>query len=307
MGCFSKGDGFDEYLKMRIRELCRTLLPHPTGVESRIRSLRGIQAVLFDVYGTLVISGVGEIGTTVATGNAAALSAALGATGLSPRPEEAAERGVEILFKSIEQAHAAGRREGIEYPEVDIYGIWRAVFAQLARNGLVTGEVGEYALRKLAVEYELRVNPVWPMPGLDEVLEFLRGRGARLGIVSNAQFFTPLIFEALLGRGVEDLGFSEELCCWSYEVLEAKPSKRLFETVLTALAARDSVVPGEVLYVGNDMRNDIVPAAETGCRTALFAGDEWSLRLREGEDGVGGVEPDVVLTDLRQLKDVLGQ
>jgi len=49
---------------------------------------------------------------------------------------------------------------------------------------------------RLAVEYECRVNPVWPMPAALETIETLRARGFRLGIVSNAQFYTPLIIEA---------------------------------------------------------------------------------------------------------------
>jgi len=307
MRSFDEGVGSDEYLIMRIRELCRPMAPRPTGVESRLCSLEGIRAVLFDVYGTLVISGAGEIGSAMATGSVDALSAALAATGLSSRPGEAAEQGTALLFDAIEQAHEARRREGIAYPEVDICRIWSVVLAELGRNGLASGEASAEDVRRLAVEYEFRANPVWPMPGLDEALEFLRGCGVRLGIVSNAQFFTPLMLEALLGRGVAGSGFVEGLCCWSYKVLEAKPSKRLFEIVLAMLAEKYGVVPGEVLYVGNDMRNDIRPAAATGCRTALFAGDERSLRLREGEEGTGRFEPDVVLTDLRQLKDVLGQ
>jgi len=238
MRSFDEGVGSDEYLIARIRELCRPMAPRPTGVESRLCSLEGIRAVLFDVYGTLVISGAGEIGSAMATGSVDALSAALAATGLSSRPGEAAEQGTALLFGAIEQAHEARRREGIVYPEVDICRIWSVVLAELGRNGLASGEASAEDVRRLAVEYEFRANPVWrPMPGLDEALEFLRGCGVRLGIVSNAQFFTPLMLEALLGRGVAGSGFVEGLCCWSYKVLEAKPSKRLFEIVLATLAA----------------------------------------------------------------------
>jgi putative hydrolase of the HAD superfamily len=57
----------------------------------------------------------------------------------------------------------------------------------------------------------------------------------------------------------------------------------------------------EVLYVGNDMLNDIMPANSVGFRTALFAGDARSLRLREDEPSVRGSTPDLVVTDLLDL------
>ena len=45
--------------------------------------------------------------------------------------------------------------------------------------------------------------------------------------------------------------------------------------------------------------------AGTGMRTALFAGDARSLRMRETDPRVNGVDPDIVLTDLDQLIDCL--
>ena len=82
---------------------------------------------------------------------------------------------------------------------------------------------------------------------------------------------------------------------------EAKPSERLVQTALGRLEEREGIKPSEVLYVGNDMLNDILPADRAGCRTALSAGDGRSFRLREGEPRVAGINPDLVVTDLLQL------
>ena len=53
--------------------------------------------------------------------------------------------------------------------------------------------------------------------------------------------------------------------------------------------------------VGNDVRNDLLGARAAGLRTALFAGDARSLRLRRDDPRSAAVCPDLVLTHLSQL------
>ena len=74
----------------------------------------------------------------------------------------------------------------------------------------------------LALEYECLVNPVWPMPNIEQCLEQLRGRGLRLGIVSNAQAMTRELFPALVGKTLGELGFEEKLQFFSYLYGESK-------------------------------------------------------------------------------------
>jgi putative hydrolase of the HAD superfamily len=137
------------------------------------------------------------------------------------------------------------------------------------------------------------------MPGLAATLQALRDRPLLLGIVSNAQFFTPLLFEAFLGCSAADLGFHRALCRWSYREGHAKPGARLFELLATGLEHLD-LTRGEVLVVGNDMRNDIQPAAACGFQTALFGGDGRSLRLRSL------APPAPLLGSLAELPGLLG-
>ena len=64
-------------------------------------------------------------------------------------------------------------------------------------------------------------------------------------------------------------------------------------TRLASRLDRYDVQAPEVLYVGNDILNDILkniwPAATVGWETALFAGDKRSLRLRTDDQRVMGV------------------
>jgi putative hydrolase of the HAD superfamily len=290
-------------LVARIVDLTSPLEPLPTDTAPLLPRLEGIRAVLFDVYGTLVVSASGDSGVDMAEDDRDAFCSALAAVGLHPAAMGEVS-GADLMTAAIRADHARRRAEGVDYPEVDILAIWGQVAAGLPPGTLSGGGLSAERLRRLAVEYECRSNPVWPMPGLSEVLDELRGRGLALGIVSNAQFYTPLMLRAFLHRDLPELGFDPQLCAWSYRALEAKPSTRLYRQVLAGLQRR-GVTAEEALYVGNDMLKDIWPASVCGLRTALFAGDRRSLRLREDDPRCLGVAPDLVLTDLRQLGEVL--
>jgi putative hydrolase of the HAD superfamily len=160
-------------------------------------------------------------------------------------------------------------------------------------------------IEALAIEYECRVNPTWPMPDLLPMLAALRQRGIKLGIISNAQFFTPLLFEALTDRTLAQLGFDEALCVYSFDRLEAKPSTALYERAAARLRERENIQPAQTLYLGNDMLNDITPARQVGFRTALFAGDKRSLRLRSDDLRIAGIRPDRTITALASLPPLL--
>ena len=286
----------------RIRALSHPMNPLPTGVRPKTPKLGPLRAVLFDVYGTLFISGSGDISLANPSHNVTALAEALAESGfLTKNPQEAARIGARLFVEEIERVHAARRAEGIAFPEVDVRRIWRAALMRLQKKSPIRGELADARIERLAVEYECRVNPVWPMPGALDALEALRGAGILLGIVSNAQFFTPLLFEAFWEKPPVDLGFDLDLCFWSWETLEAKPGDALFGKKAAEKLVARGIAPGETLYVGNDMRNDVLPAARAGFRTALFAGDKRSLRLREDDADCADIAPDAVVTEWGQV------
>jgi putative hydrolase of the HAD superfamily len=185
----------------------------------------------------------------------------------------------------------------VAYPEVDALAIWRETFDRLGAAAAVQEKA---ALRRFSLEYELRANPIWPMPHCRETLAAIRDAGLPLGIVSNAQFYTPISLAAVLDASLSELGFQEELCFYSFEHGQAKPGTFLYELAAQAFDRR-GIAPAEILYVGNDLLKDAWPASQVGFRTALFAGDARSLRKREGDERVRDFQADVVVTDLSQL------
>ncbi len=289
-------------LRARIKALCRPLKLGPSVIPPRIGPLAGVRAVLFDIYGTVFLNGRAEREPLALELDAAYMGAALAGAGFRLPNSQAARQAVLLFREAIAAEHAAGRARGIERPEVDIVAIWRAVAAELVRAGLADGPADEWTLKRLAIEYECRANPVWPAPGARDALRYGKSSGRLLGLISNAQFYTAIQIAVLFGGELDELGFDPSLCIWSYQHKMAKPTPGLLRMALDDLAARGIAAP-QVVVIGNDPLNDIRPARRQGCRTILCAIDPGACRA--DLPGFDPAEPDAIMTDWAQLPAIL--
>lgn len=244
--------------------------------------------MIFDTYGTLLISGAGGIGTSRQVGERTLqrLKPLLLRHNIERSPQELMAAKAHV----IQKMHAIGRQHGIPHPEVDILQVWNEVL----------GWTDIDQLKSFALEVELIVNPVYPMPGAKTLTAALKAQGVPMGIISNAQFYTETLLNWFFKGGLVCHGFDRRLLFYSWREGQAKPSTIMFDRAKAALEGK-GIPTGSVLYVGNDMRNDVWPAASVGFNTALFAGDRRSLRKREGDVQCGHLRPDLVITDLHQL------
>lgn len=265
----------------------RPLAPVPTGISPVLAKIKPVSAILFDVYGTLLISSAGEISVDRESASGGGdINRLLQHYGIEHTPDSL----VHALKHAIARAHADLRQQGIDCPEVDIVRIWQRV--------LGTREppmIGEFAL-----EYELTVNPVYPMPGMRALLSACKAGQIVMGLISNAQFYTIPVLEQFLGASLMDWGFNRRLLFFSWLEQYAKPSPVMFERAKAVLGEMN-IPAASVIYVGNDMRNDMMPAASVGFKTALFAGDRRSLRQRKTDACCLALTPNLIVTDLRQL------
>lgn len=281
----------------RIYSLSSKLTPIATGVTPELHSMKGIKACIFDLYGTLFISGSGDISLANGTDREQSLRMVLKKHGITPTKEFLWD-----YFQSlIRQSQEAEKAKGTDFPEVDIREIWERFLAGMGVTGCLYSHI-----ESIAIDYECMANPVWAMPSLSETLKYLRNKGMLLGIVSNAQFFTPHLFEAFTGKTEQEHGFSKELCIYSYELRTGKPSPKIYQPLVNNLKAK-GIAPEETIFVGNDMRNDIWPAQTCGLKGVLFAGDKRSLRLRKEDTRSESNPPDAVITDLNQLIHLVGE
>ena len=253
------------YAKL-ISEYTRPLSPLPTSMRPAGRLEDPIRCILFDIYGTLFISASGDLSITSKTSpEAGKLQRLVQKYNILKTPRNLTKE----LFRAIKNEHRQLREDGIDYPEIKIDRIWKQI--------LESDDLG--CVRRFALEFELIVNPVFPMPNLAKILTACREQNLKMGLISNAQFFTPLLFESFLHAKPKDLGFDSQLIFLSYQFGRAKPSLFPFEKAATVLKRMD-LRTVDCLYVGNDMLNDIYPAKQLGFQTALFAGDARSLRMR---------------------------
>ncbi|MFJ9771258.1 HAD family hydrolase [Kitasatospora sp. NPDC101157] len=92
----------------------------------------------------------------------------------------------------------------------------------------------------------------------------LRADGLWLAIAGNQTTRAGGILRELFTRDVDLIGTSDD---WG----ASKPDPAFFERVAEATPA----APGEILYVGDRLDNDVLPAARAGMRTALIRRGPW--------------------------------
>lgn len=283
-----------------IRINSKELLPLPTNKTQYSNSSVKIDSIIFDIYGTLLISASGDIGTLKGMRKSDIFLNSLKYSGIDICSEEAGVICKNIFYNEIDKSHISSHQHKVEYPEVVITEIWKRTLTELLEKKLINTKLTSDIVLQTATYFECYTNPVWPMPELVKVLNILNKKTV-LGIVSNAQFYTPLLFKALTDYSLQDLGFDPLLIQYSYFTKEAKPSISMFNNIISNLKSNYNIEPSNTLYVGNDMLNDIYSANKAGLKTALFAGDKRSLRLRENEPRVKGIKPDFLVTSLMQI------
>ncbi len=276
--------------------------PENAGFCPNLKTVEKGKAVIFDIYGTLLISSSGDI--QEATFSEDNMLQALDAGKFSTSDPSLASFLLEQLREKIAARQKELQADGHHHPEVDIFEVWQTMVEEARQKKLLQTTVEE-SLTDTIMVFELLSNPVYPMPGMKEIIQELHERNIPLGIVSNAQFYTPVIMNWFLTgelTGKQHIEyFDPEISVFSYQELRAKPDTALFEKIIPVLENKYNLAPGEVFFVGNDMLKDISTAKKTGFRTVLFAGDDRSLRLYEGDERVRRLFPDFILNDLHQI------
>jgi 2-haloalkanoic acid dehalogenase type II len=144
------------------------------------------------------------------------------------------------------------------------YYLHRDLFADTLRGmGRNVGvELGDaHVERWFAIQHALRARDFRLRPGVIETLRELRARGVHLGIVSNIDEDD---LHHLIDRGQLRDHFDSLLS--SEAASSCKPDARIFALALE----RAGCAPGEALFVGDSLPQDIAGANRAGLRSVLL-------------------------------------
>jgi putative hydrolase of the HAD superfamily len=223
-------------------------------------------------------------------------------------PQHVLYEMLESFKKAVKNFHKAECSEDKPYPEVDILKIWETIIIENRnRNRLILD--GLLCIKCFTFVFEVLSNRIYPMPGMKEVINHFANKTMPLGIISNAQFYTPVILNFFMHGTISEeeqvCPFDADLTVFSYKHQRSKPDTYLFELLKKQCRHKYGIYADEILFIGNDMFRDIYPAHLAGFKTALFAGDMKSLRLRQDKPELKKITPDYIITDLHQLLKII--
>lgn len=212
-----------------------------------------IQAVIFDVYATLL-----RVGPPPQ--DADAQWTALSQECFQSPPSLSRLKFSVACNQAIARRHKAAHARGIPFPEV----LWPGVVAEVLPlfKRLPAAAQADFIYRQMQLGRTIALQE-----GAAAVLSLLRDQGRSLGIASNSQAYTLReLGEALDGVGLGMNLFARDLCLWSFEQGFSKPDPHIFQTLTARLEARGVMAP-EILMVGDRLDNDVLPARRHGWQT----------------------------------------
>jgi FMN phosphatase YigB (HAD superfamily) len=277
-----------------------------------------IRAVTWNIYGTLLAISGGEI--YFEHPQKFVMDVALDKTiqefkmwgSMSRKPGQPAEY-LGKIYGNVLAEHKMASVAGEKLPEIASDRIWEAIVKKLLQKEYkfdagFFGSLNELS-RKLAYFFHASLQGTEGYPGLAEALAHVAESGIQQGLLADAQCFTLVQLQRALTRQAKpatlNVLIDPALHALSFEQKTRKPSKRLFRHIITLLAAR-GIGAEKVLHVGSRIAQDVVPAKKLGMRTALFAGDRSSLQATPVQLKDPASRPDVLLTRLDQIAEVVG-
>jgi putative hydrolase of the HAD superfamily len=249
------------------------------------------KVIFWDVYSTLVMARRGDLDSLLK--REAELRMAFDRT-IRNFSLRATPAKLQELFLHGIHAEREGRiADGVAHPEVRVDDIWFKLLEKFQSDEPATMSFA----REVALFFERQANPKELQFRAFDVLTTLKKRGMRHGIISNAQFYTPIELSELLGdasrgaiRTYESL-FDARLVFFSFELGVAKPDLTAFRRAVEILT-KENIMPDDCAFVGNSLTNDIAPAQHVGFRTILFAPEPVPEST---------IKPDLVIHNLGQL------
>lgn len=231
---------------------------------------------------------------------------------MSRKPGQPWEYMLQQYTKLIDDRRMTGTRRKGDIPEIDSAAIWQKIVERLQKNEYqydvdAMGDAAELGA-KIAYFFHASMQGVRASAHAAETLLQLKNAGIRTGLLGDGQVFTvPQIFRALKKQlPMESPGqvLSSECIAISTQVGVRLPSPSLFEHARDLFSSL-GFEPQQVLHVSHRHLGDLTEARKVGFRTALYAADKQTCVVDKASLRDPDLRPDRLITDLRQLRDLL--
>jgi putative hydrolase of the HAD superfamily len=246
--------------------------PAPTGllIHKQEFDLEECEAVLFDLYGTLV-----DIQTREGEWEFDRLARWLGFHGV-----KIGEGELQKVYRRKAEKAFYRKRQECTHPEIDVRDVFREICGSYGGHEATEDFVNETC----RVFRAMTTQRLGLYPGTLPLLKHLEKGAYRLAIVSNAQrVFSEPELDFLGLRTYFDF------ILFSSDVGRQKPDFRTYERALEVLR----VEPSRACFVGNDPYYDVYGAEKLGMTTVLVRSNILPADKRAGRD----VRPDIEVVD----------
>lgn len=292
--------------------------PQPLKATPYLKPLPGIRAVVWSVYGTLLRIDGGRLQHLHP--QRLRMQIALEKTieefhmwqSMSRKPGAPWEYMLQQYQRVlVTEMHKPSKRRG-EQREIDSMAIWAKLIDRLIRNEYrydagFYGELGDLA-EKVAYFFHANLQGVAATENAVDMLRQIASAGVRQGILDDGQSFTPAQLLRAFRQQAPLHGLGEVISAnaitLSADLQVRKPSAGIF-TQGFAPFVRQGIEPQTILYVSHRLSDDLAIARQCGVRTALYAADAVCCQVQPDELRNPELKPDRLLTDIRQIREIL--
>jgi FMN phosphatase YigB (HAD superfamily) len=291
----------------------------PVSARALDKPLHGIRAVVWNLYGTLLRVTDGQLLLSHHTElrMQVALEKTIGEfnmwNSMTRKPGAPWEYVLPKYRAALQDLELTTGAPDGEFAHVNGASVWRRILDMLGQKEYQYDE-GFYGnldqlSEKIAYFFQSCLQAVEAAPNALKALTCVRQSGLEQGLLADAQPFS--LIQALRAFGqqgklppLSEL-FDPACLILSCQLGVRKPSAGMYDACLQRFADK-GVQPKEILYVGNRLQADVAIAKQMGMRTALYAGDKLSLQATPAEIKHRDLRPKRLLTDLIQIRNVIG-
>ncbi len=291
---------------------------HAPKATPKLQPLPQVRVVLWNIYGTLLNVLSGQI--LHEHPQKFVMDIALDKTvqefkmwaSMTRKPGQPADYMGEIYRRVLTDLRLAAS-PGEKHPELRSERIWEAIVNKLNQkdykyDAAMYGPLPDFS-RKIAYFFHASLQGTACYAGAAPTLERLQQFGLKQGLLADTQCFSFVQLQRGLAaqhdRLAIDMIFHGALRSLSHEVGGRKPSERLFKHCLTQLSSM-GIAPMQVLHVSSRIAQDLAPAKKFGMRTALYVGDRESVQATPEQFKDRATRPDVMVTELSQIAEIVG-